>query len=242
MPAEWEPHRATWLVWPHNRADWDVKTSAVEWCFCETRTPPDLRRAGGDHLPERSGRPAGGVAPGTLRRRSLRGRPAGGGDESLLDPGHRTDLRLPADGRRPGRDCRDRLALHRVGPLPGLRPGRQPAAAPLPPPGRAPLRPHRADRRTPAPNGPRGRQHRRQRRGAAADHGGVPPRARPEAKSRRGAPRPGGQPPQPPRRPTRPLAGGGHRRRRHPRPRRRRGPLRRPRHRRSGPGAGQPRT
>ncbi len=35
MPAEWEPHRATWLVWPHNRADWDVKTSAVEWCFCE---------------------------------------------------------------------------------------------------------------------------------------------------------------------------------------------------------------
>ena len=35
MPAEWEPHRATWLVWPHNRADWDVKTSAVEWCFVE---------------------------------------------------------------------------------------------------------------------------------------------------------------------------------------------------------------
>lgn len=21
-PAEWEPHRATWLVWPHNRATW----------------------------------------------------------------------------------------------------------------------------------------------------------------------------------------------------------------------------
>lgn len=35
MPAEWEPHRATWLVWPHNRADWDVKTSAVEWCYVE---------------------------------------------------------------------------------------------------------------------------------------------------------------------------------------------------------------
>ena len=35
MPAEWEPHRATWLVWPHNRADWDVKTSAVEWCFVD---------------------------------------------------------------------------------------------------------------------------------------------------------------------------------------------------------------
>ena len=35
MPAEWELHRATWLVWPHNRADWDVKTSAVEWCYVE---------------------------------------------------------------------------------------------------------------------------------------------------------------------------------------------------------------
>ena len=35
MPAEWEPHRATWLVWPHNRADWEVKTSAVDWCYVE---------------------------------------------------------------------------------------------------------------------------------------------------------------------------------------------------------------
>ena len=35
MPAEWEPHRTTWLVWPHNRADWDVKTPAVEWCYGE---------------------------------------------------------------------------------------------------------------------------------------------------------------------------------------------------------------
>jgi len=35
MPAEWEPHDATWLVWPHNRADWDIKQSAAEWCFVE---------------------------------------------------------------------------------------------------------------------------------------------------------------------------------------------------------------
>ena len=35
MPAEWESHRATWLVWPHNRADWEVKTAAVEWCYAE---------------------------------------------------------------------------------------------------------------------------------------------------------------------------------------------------------------
>lgn len=35
MPAEWEPHCATWLVWPHARADWEVKTAAVEWCYAE---------------------------------------------------------------------------------------------------------------------------------------------------------------------------------------------------------------
>ena len=35
MPAEWEPHSGTWLAWPHNRADWDVKTSAIDWCFVE---------------------------------------------------------------------------------------------------------------------------------------------------------------------------------------------------------------
>ena len=35
MPAEWKPHRASWLVWPHNRADWEVKTSAVDWCYSE---------------------------------------------------------------------------------------------------------------------------------------------------------------------------------------------------------------
>ena len=22
MPAEWEPHEATWLGWPHNESDW----------------------------------------------------------------------------------------------------------------------------------------------------------------------------------------------------------------------------
>ena len=35
MPAEWERHRATWMVWPHNRADWDTKMSAAEWSYVE---------------------------------------------------------------------------------------------------------------------------------------------------------------------------------------------------------------
>ena len=35
MPAEWAPHRATWLVWPHNPTDWQPKTAAVQWCYTE---------------------------------------------------------------------------------------------------------------------------------------------------------------------------------------------------------------
>jgi agmatine deiminase len=35
MPAEWIPHRATWVAWPHNRSDWPGKLGAVEWCYVE---------------------------------------------------------------------------------------------------------------------------------------------------------------------------------------------------------------
>ena len=35
MPAEWEPHRATWIAWPHNRSDWPGKVEAVRWCYVE---------------------------------------------------------------------------------------------------------------------------------------------------------------------------------------------------------------
>ncbi len=34
MPAEWEPHAATWLTWPCSQ-DWPGKLSAVRWTFCE---------------------------------------------------------------------------------------------------------------------------------------------------------------------------------------------------------------
>ncbi len=35
MPAEWEPHEATWLGWPHNAADWPGKFSAIPWVYGE---------------------------------------------------------------------------------------------------------------------------------------------------------------------------------------------------------------
>ncbi|MGC2322170.1 MAG: agmatine deiminase family protein [Terriglobales bacterium] len=35
MPAEWEPHTATWLAWPHNRTDWPGKFAAIPWVYAE---------------------------------------------------------------------------------------------------------------------------------------------------------------------------------------------------------------
>jgi agmatine deiminase len=35
MPAEWEPHAATWLAWPHNRSDWPGKFPAIPWVYAE---------------------------------------------------------------------------------------------------------------------------------------------------------------------------------------------------------------
>ena len=35
MPAEWEPHRATWIAWPHMESDYPGKLDAVRWAYCE---------------------------------------------------------------------------------------------------------------------------------------------------------------------------------------------------------------
>jgi len=35
MPAEWEPHAATWLAWPHNQADWPGKFAPIPWIYAE---------------------------------------------------------------------------------------------------------------------------------------------------------------------------------------------------------------
>ena len=35
MPAEWEPHDATWLAWPHHRDDWPGKFEPIPWVYAE---------------------------------------------------------------------------------------------------------------------------------------------------------------------------------------------------------------
>ena len=35
MPAEWEPHEATWIGWPHERTDWPGKFAPIRWVYGE---------------------------------------------------------------------------------------------------------------------------------------------------------------------------------------------------------------
>jgi agmatine deiminase len=35
LPAEWEPHAATWLGWPHNKTDWPGKFQPIPWVYAE---------------------------------------------------------------------------------------------------------------------------------------------------------------------------------------------------------------
>ena len=35
MPAEWEPHRATWIAWPHHEPDWPGKFEPIPWVYAE---------------------------------------------------------------------------------------------------------------------------------------------------------------------------------------------------------------
>src|SRR5207302_3955368 len=35
MPAEWEPHAATWLAWPHRLSDWPRKFAPIPWVYAE---------------------------------------------------------------------------------------------------------------------------------------------------------------------------------------------------------------
>ena len=35
MPAEWEPHDATWIAWPHHEPDWPGKLAPIPWVYGE---------------------------------------------------------------------------------------------------------------------------------------------------------------------------------------------------------------
>ncbi|MEJ2195721.1 MAG: agmatine deiminase family protein, partial [Ignavibacteriaceae bacterium] len=35
LPAEWEPHQATWIGWPHNKSDWPGKFTSIPFVYAE---------------------------------------------------------------------------------------------------------------------------------------------------------------------------------------------------------------
>jgi agmatine deiminase len=35
LPAEWEPHEATWIAWPHRRSDWPGRFAPIPWVYGE---------------------------------------------------------------------------------------------------------------------------------------------------------------------------------------------------------------
>lgn len=35
MPAEWAPHAATWIAWPHNSEDWPGKFQPIPWVYAD---------------------------------------------------------------------------------------------------------------------------------------------------------------------------------------------------------------
>jgi agmatine deiminase len=35
MPAEWEPHAATWIAWPHNARDWPGRFGPIPWVHAD---------------------------------------------------------------------------------------------------------------------------------------------------------------------------------------------------------------
>ena len=35
LPAEWEPHHATWIGWPHNKSDWPGKFTSIPFVYAE---------------------------------------------------------------------------------------------------------------------------------------------------------------------------------------------------------------
>ena len=35
FPAEWEPHDATWIAWPHHEPDWPGKLAPIPWVYAE---------------------------------------------------------------------------------------------------------------------------------------------------------------------------------------------------------------
>ena len=122
MPAEWEPHEATWLAWPHNPTDWPDKLDTIRWVYGEIVrriSPGEIIRMLVNSRAARAGSPS--LSDARRRRCRTRGihRPP---DQPRVDARQRSDLRPEA--RRHEGGNRDRsFPFQRLGEISRLEQG-----------------------------------------------------------------------------------------------------------------------
>ena len=121
MPAEWAPHEATWLAWPHQRADWPGKFATIPWVYAEIirhlHTGEKVHLLVRDAIEEKR-------ACGVLRK-------------AAVDLTQIVFFQVPTDrvldqrlwpallDQQPGRALSDALAIQRLGQIPRLAQGRR---------------------------------------------------------------------------------------------------------------------
>ena len=99
MPAEWEPHEATWIAWPHNARTGRASSRPIPWVYAEIvrhlAACERVRILVNDAEPR-----AGPPHSAKVRRRPGRGRFLPVPDRPRLDARLRPDLRQATGGRR----------------------------------------------------------------------------------------------------------------------------------------------
>ncbi len=115
MPAEWEPHEATWLAWPHNPEDWPGKFQPIPWVYAEIvghlARVEDVHILVDDAATEKRARGVLKKTGANLRRRAL----SFVADGSRVDAGFRADFCVqgPAGGTEE-RGCGPDAHAHRI--------------------------------------------------------------------------------------------------------------------------------
>ena len=127
FPAEWEPHDATWIAWPHHEPDWPGKLGPIPWVYAEIVRVLAAARARRDPL---------------SRRRREAPRPSAHLDAHGVDderpPARRAERsrvaarlrRRPASSTTTGAVALVNWALQRVGEVRQLRARRRRSARP----------------------------------------------------------------------------------------------------------------
>ena len=174
MPAEWEPHEATWIAWPHNATDWPGSFAPIPWVYGEiVRKLARVERV--RILVQTIGARRAGA-----RASSRRSAPTWMRSSSSACPTDRVWTRDYGPLFVKNRDGEVALTDWRFNGWAKYDNWQRDDAVPR----SSSAKRFEAARSWQPGHGARRRQHRRQRRGAAADHRGVPAQPGAGAQSR----------------------------------------------------------